>query len=43
MSEQQKFNISIDRVDKIPVPLLVVALGTCSAAFAVNLLLLLIA
>ena len=27
MSEEQKFNISIDRVDKIPVPLLVVGLG----------------
>lgn len=27
MTEQQKFDISIDRVDKIPVPLLVVGLG----------------
>ena len=27
MAEQQKFDISIDRVDKIPVPLLVVGLG----------------
>ena len=38
MSEQQKFDISIDRVDKIPVPLLVVGLGGtgCDAVLTIK-------